>query len=77
MKKLIESLITKIYYQQRSSYYQQIFLSSPSLLRHIPEPLIRFGGFEFNYHIYGRASHRECYSLSNSRIYEHIIYLNQ
>ena len=77
MEKLIESLIAKTYYQQRSLYYQQIFFNFPFLLRHIPEPLIHFGGFEFNYHVYGRASHRECYSLGSSRIYEHVIYLNQ
>lgn len=76
MEKLIESLITKIYYFYRRKTYEAVLIHSPSLLKYSTEPLIKFGGFELSYDWYGFSQHNERTCLGSSKIYEHTIYLN-
>ena len=77
MEKIIEALITKVYYAYRRKHYEIIFLYSSSLEKYLSEPLIKFGGFKLNYDWYGFSRHSECSCLGSSKIYEHNIYLNQ
>ena len=77
MEKLIEALITKVYHTYRHHHYQKVFHYAPFLAKYLSEPLIRFGEFEFSYSAYGHASHRECYLIEGTKIYEHTIYLNK
>jgi hypothetical protein len=64
MQKLLESLIQKVYYHYRSSFYRNFLFALTddiSQLRkyletfekNLKEPLIRFGGFSPSYDNYG------------------------
>ena len=88
MKKLLESLIRKVYYHYRSNFYRNFLFAltdDVSQLRKyletfeqsIKEPLIRFGGFEPSYDNYGWHYCQEVAELEKTKIYEHVIILNQ